>query len=254
MQALKKSFKVDTTIIAAIIGAVATLLTAVIGGIFLLHAMAGPSPNTIPTPGTSGVLSPTPTSVTLQPTIYTYKAPVPGPCDTNGGSWQISQVSGSNPTYECTSTDFVFHQYGSTNYDFAEAGLTLPSHAYPEQFHVTTNVIPVSNVCAGLIVLSNAGYGGYSGVICSDGRWLLRRYTSTGAPIDISSGNVSPPGYNLELAVTTSTVAFFINGNQVAYAPRGSEYQSNFVALAEYNTTAASTGTANFNGFTHSDN
>ena len=229
----------------------------------MLHSMAGPSPNTTSTPGTSGAqitappgaLSPTPTSVTLQPTIYTYKAPVPGPCDTNGGSWQISQVSGSNPTYECTSTDFVFHQYGSTNYDFAEAGLTLPSHEYPQQFHVITNINPVSNVCGGLIVLSNAGYGGYSGVICTDGNWVFRRYTPTGAPVDISFGSVSPrSGYTLEFAVTTSTVTFFVDGNAVNYAPRGSEYQSNLVALVVYNTTAASTGTANFNGFTYSDN
>jgi len=45
VQAPKKSFKLDTTIIAAIIGAVATILAAVIGGLFLLHSILPSPPN-----------------------------------------------------------------------------------------------------------------------------------------------------------------------------------------------------------------
>ncbi len=197
MKSPKKTFALDTAIWAAIIGAVAVVIAAIISGVFLLHSVA-PSPTTnTPTPThsqgptatsthTSSVPSPTPS-----PTSTNYTAAQPGPsCDTGGGMWAVQGLN----QIQCGTT--ISSNTDSRGYLY----LQLPNNAT----FSSTNKINIMggnlNYVTGPVCLGLAEQGTNTGVLgeyCGNGGWFIYSISSTGVITQtLNKGLTSERCYN----------------------------------------------------------
>lgn len=153
MRPPKKSFRLDNTIIAAVIGAAATIIAAVIGGIFLIHSIASSSTNT--TTATVNTVVQTPQSNT--PASTNGNKPLtctPGslcssfPMNIKNTTIVINQDNTSTWNFQITNNgsltlvDFLKVRIGDENMQYGELHLN-PNEAVP--ISVTVRFTPTNN-------------------------------------------------------------------------------------------------------------
>lgn len=215
MQSPKKPFRLDNSIIAAIIGALAIILAAVIAGIFQAHNNTSPTANTsTATVAISATFTPSPT------TIPTATSSTPQPLYQENWSqgmdgwignaqWSISNgmlLSNGN----AQDNNFIVSPYKPTTADYAvEAQIQFLGAAPPS-----------STPLFGIFVRSgsNEDIVGYDGYIFGNLAKIRRAAVSQGVILNQTSYSLDTSWHTYRVEIKNSIITFFIDNKQMIQA------------------------------------
>lgn len=141
--------------------------------------------------------------------------------------------------------------------------LTVPSSAqtigeiflnlntFPSSYIVKVHISNLQNGCAGASVLRN-NYEGYDGYVCSDGKWKIIRYDSSGNPSVEQNGTLSgnATDYQMELDLVNGKLTLKINGaTQGTPVTIMSGYTTTNLSLVVDHDTSGNNGSADFSNY-----